>query len=193
MANTIENMKHAAERQAVSVAVDGLFKHIKGQSYEDRVDSYIKIVNLTQKFIGNDKNKATFDKVREGIRDNNSKWIKYINRIIDDTDPGYAKNFIMTLGYEAFLCGTKKIRENREKYHCNIPWLILFDPTMACNMHCVGCWSGTYGHKSNLSYEDMDKIVTEVKAEALQGLVGAVKPYGEVRELILLQVQILTY
>ena len=29
MANTIENMKHAAERQAVSVAVDGLFKHIK--------------------------------------------------------------------------------------------------------------------------------------------------------------------
>jgi len=163
MANTIENMKHAAERQAVSVAVDGLFKHIKGQSYEDRVDSYIKIVNLTQKFIGNDKNKATFDKVREGIRDNNSKWIKYINRIIDDTDPGYAKNFIMTLGYEAFLCGTKKIRENREKYHCNIPWLILFDPTMACNMHCVGCWSGTYGHKSNLSYEDMDKIVTEGK------------------------------
>lgn len=31
-------------------------------------------------------------------------------------------------------------------------------------MHCVGCWSGTYGHKSNLSFEDMDKIVTEGKA-----------------------------
>ena len=55
------------------------------------------------------------------------------------------------------------IRENREKYGTNIPWLILFDPTDACNLHCVGCWSGTYGHKNNMSFEDMDKIVTEGK------------------------------
>ncbi len=49
------------------------------------------------------------------------------------------------------------------KYQCNIPWLILFDPTSACNMHCVGCWAGEYGHKNNLSFEDMDKIVTQGK------------------------------
>jgi MoaA/NifB/PqqE/SkfB family radical SAM enzyme len=30
-------------------------------------------------------------------------------------------------------------------------------------MHCAGCWSGTYGHKNNLSFEDMDKIVTQGK------------------------------
>ena len=48
--------------------------------------------------------------------------------------------------------------ENREKYGCNIPWLILFDPTSACNMHCEGCWSGTYGPKHNLTFADMDKI-----------------------------------
>ena len=30
-------------------------------------------------------------------------------------------------------------------------------------MHCEGCWSGTYGHKSNLTFEDMDKIVTQGK------------------------------
>ena len=30
-------------------------------------------------------------------------------------------------------------------------------------MHCKGCWSGTYGHKANLTFEDMDKIVTEGK------------------------------
>ena len=71
---------------------------------------------------------------------------------------------LLNLGYEAFFRGTKTIRANREKYGCNIPWLILFDPTDACNMHCVGCWSGTYGHKNNLSFEDMDKIVTEGKA-----------------------------
>ncbi len=30
-------------------------------------------------------------------------------------------------------------------------------------MHCVGCWAGEYGHKNNLSFDDMDKIVTEGK------------------------------
>ncbi len=34
---------------------------------------------------------------------------------------------------------------------------------MACNMHCIGCWSGTYGHKSSLTFEEMDRIVTQGK------------------------------
>lgn len=69
----------------------------------------------------------------------------------------------MNLGYGAAFNGTRTIRENREKYKCNIPWLILFDPTSDCNMHCIGCWAGTYGHKYSLSYDDMDKIVREGK------------------------------
>jgi MoaA/NifB/PqqE/SkfB family radical SAM enzyme len=70
---------------------------------------------------------------------------------------------IMNVGFEAFFRGTKTIRRNRQIYNCNIPWLILFDPTSACNMHCKGCWSGTYGRKYNMSFEDMDKIVTQGK------------------------------
>ena len=84
--------------------------------------------------------------------------------MLDETHPNVAKTAIMNLGYEAFIRGTKTIRKNREIYNCNIPWLILFDPTSACNMHCEGCWAGTYGNKHNLSFEDMDKIVTEGKA-----------------------------
>ena len=83
--------------------------------------------------------------------------------MLDQTDPNVARTMALNLGYEAFFRGTKTIRENRVKYQCNIPWLILFDPTSACNMHCVGCWAGEYGHKNNLSFEDMDKIVTEGK------------------------------
>ena len=30
-------------------------------------------------------------------------------------------------------------------------------------MHCVGCWAGEYGNKNNLSFDDMDKIVTQGK------------------------------
>lgn len=30
-------------------------------------------------------------------------------------------------------------------------------------MHCTGCWAAEYGDKMNLSFEDMDKVVTEGK------------------------------
>lgn len=30
-------------------------------------------------------------------------------------------------------------------------------------MHCTGCWAAEYGYKQNLSYEVMDKVLTEGK------------------------------
>ena len=67
------------------------------------------------------------------------------------------------MGYEAFLRGTKATRKNREKYDCNIPWLILLDPTSACNLHCTGCWAAEYGHKLNLTFDEIDGIITQGK------------------------------
>ncbi len=158
----LEDAKHKAERAAVSVLADHLLKKInKADSYEERTEVYLQIVDLAEKFFPEGKDKI--DKVRKYVSDPNHRWMKMINHIIDDADPHYAKMMLLNLGYESFFRGTKMIRENREKYQCNIPWLILFDPTMACNMHCVGCWSGTYGRKSSLTFEEMDKIVTQGK------------------------------
>ncbi len=161
MAGTVQNLQHAAERQAISLMIDGFLKHLAKK--EDRSETYLKIVDLAERFYGDGAKKETLDKIREYVSNPDNRWMRFINRIVDETDPHYAKMMLLNLGYESFFCGTKTIRANREKYDCNIPWLILFDPTMACNMHCVGCWSGTYGHKSNLSFEDMDKIVTQGK------------------------------
>ncbi len=158
----LEDTKHKAERAAVSVLADHLLKKInKADNYEERTEVYLQIVDLAEKFFPEGKEKI--DKVREYVSNPNHRWMKMINHIIDDADPHYAKMMLLNLGYESFFRGTKMIRENREKYQCNIPWLILFDPTMACNMHCVGCWSGTYGRKSSLTFEEMDKIVTQGK------------------------------
>lgn len=65
-------------------------------------------------------------------------------------------------GYEAFFRGTKPSGKTGSATSAT-SWLILFDPTSACNMHCTGCWAGEYGHKNNLSFEDMDRIVTQGK------------------------------
>lgn len=163
MASMKENISHAAERQAVSLVADQLVKKVKNtKDYQERSEVYLKIVDMAQKFY-KDAKPETFERVRKYVSNPDNRWMKMINSMIDDADPHYAKMMLLNLGYESFFRGTKMIRENRQKYNCNIPWLILFDPTSACNMHCIGCWSGTYGHKSSLTFDEMDKIVTEGK------------------------------
>ena len=122
-----------------------------------------QIVDLSKQFYGDSFSDETYAHAKQTLTDPDSKWSKLINCVLNQLDPNVARTTALNLGYEAFFRGTKTIRENRVKYQCNIPWLILFDPTSACNMHCVGCWAGEYGHKNNLSFDDMDKIVTEGK------------------------------
>lgn len=156
----LAELSHKAQRAAASVIIDRVLSNVK----KDREKAFLDIVDFAEKFWGDGMAKENYDKVREAIRNpEGNKWIRFINRVLDETDPHVAKMAALNLGFEAFFRGTKEIRKNRKKYDCNIPWLILFDPTSACNMHCAGCWSGTYGHKHNMSFEDMDKIVTQGK------------------------------
>ena len=141
MSKFTEELSYKAEKQAISVVADQIMKKIdKTQNYEERSEFYCKLVDYAGKFIKEITPEQTAS-VKEYVSNPNNRWMKMINSILDNTDPRYGKRLLMSLGYEAFFRGTKQIRESREKYNCNIPWLILFDPTMACNMHCKGCWS----------------------------------------------------
>lgn len=157
---------HAIQRGTFSILIDRLYKNLNSHNdIEKRKRFYLKIIDSTVKFWGKDAtNMEAFERVRGYFSDPDNRWFRYINDIIDQSNPHCFKTLLLNLGYEGFLRGTKMIRKNRIKYECNIPWLILFDPTDACNLHCTGCWSGTYGHKNQLTYEEMDKIVTEGKA-----------------------------
>lgn len=159
MNNSIQNVTHAAQRKMVEKLVDTALSKMS----KDREESLLKIVDLSETFYGDSVSKQQYDAIRENIKNPDNRWMNFVNRVLDETNPHVAKMAALNLGYEAAFRGTKITRANREKYGCNIPWLILFDPTSACNMHCAGCWSGTYGHKHNLSYEDMDKIITQGK------------------------------
>lgn len=155
----INTLSHSLQRKAISALVDMAMSKIG----KNREDALLKTVDMAEQFWNGDYPKEKFDRVREEINNPDSKWINIVNYLLDEINPNIAKTTILNLGYEAFLRGTKTIRKNRAIYGCNIPWLILFDPTSACNMHCAGCWAGTYGNEHNLTFEDMDKIVTEGK------------------------------
>ena len=153
------SLKDAAERQAFSLAIDAALKSLN----KDREKALLNIVNLVQKFMGNNFRKESYEGAKKMIMNPDHKWMRYVNRLLDETDPHVAKMTALNLGYQAAFAGTKKIRKMREVEQCNIPWLILMDPTSACNLHCTGCWAAEYGHKLNLSYDELDNIITQGK------------------------------
>ena len=157
MNTSLDNLTHKMQRAALGKIVDMALSHAE----HDREKTMCQLVDAAKQFYGSGFSDETYENAKKVLTDPNSKWTKLINCVLDQTDPHVARTTALNLGYEAFFRGTKMIRENRVKYQCNIPWLILFDPTSACNMHCVGCWAGEYGNKNNLSFDDMDKIVTQ--------------------------------
>ena len=91
-------------------------------------------------------------------------WHQFLFRGLDEVDPALFRRIALTFAIDLGYFGTKALRANREKEHCNIPWVVLMDPTSACNRHCKGCWAAEYGHKSNLTLDEMRRIVRECKA-----------------------------
>ncbi len=80
-----------------------------------------------------------------------------------DLNPEVRNDLIKTFLVDANLMAWGQQEKSREKYGCNIPWAILLDPTSACNLHCTGCWAAEYGHKLNLTYDEIDSIICQGK------------------------------
>lgn len=152
------DVKHAATRAAFGAAIDGTLKYVN----KDREKNLLTLVDLSERFLGDTFKPAVFDGARKLILDN-GKWMQYVNRALDELDPNVVKMNALNLGFEAGFSGFKKTRKAPLKYGCQIPWIILMDPTSACNLHCTGCWAAEYGNRLNLSFEDMDSIITQGK------------------------------
>ena len=153
------NLKHTIQRKAFSAAIDIALKRLN----KDREKGLLEIVDLAEKFMGNNFSKEAYEGARNIIKNPDHKWMKFVNKMLDELHPNVAKMTALNLGFEAAFYGTTQIRKNREIYNCNIPWLILMDPTSACNLRCTGCWAAEYGYKLNLTFEEMDRIVTQAK------------------------------
>ena len=81
------NFAQSVERKAFSAAIEGTLKHIN----KDREKGLLKILDLTQKFMGDNFSRAAYEGAKKLITDPDSKWMRYVNRLLDETDPHVAK------------------------------------------------------------------------------------------------------
>ena len=132
--------------------------------YKNPKKNIPKVLKIGKAITGNLFPETTWTAPLDVITNPQNTWNDYVYRIIEETDKELLTNVLLTFAIDAGYIGTSTLRENRDKLKCNIPWIILMDPTSACNLKCKGCWAAEYGHHSNLTLDEMRKIVTEAKA-----------------------------
>lgn len=132
--------------------------------YKNPKKNIPKVLKIGKAVTGNLFPETTWTAPLDVITNPQNTWNDYVYRIIEETDKELLTNVLLTFAIDAGYIGTSTLRENRDKLKCNIPWIILMDPTSACNLKCKGCWAAEYGHHSNLTLDEMRRIVTEAKA-----------------------------
>lgn len=155
----MSELTHKMKRTAFEKVLDKILK----EAQKDQEATFLKLIDMTEDLMKDHLDPDIYTSAREMVKYPNSKWINYFDTLITEIDPQVLKTTLMNLGFESMLAGTKQMHKMREKYQCNIPWVILMDPTSACNLHCAGCWAAEYGYTLSLSYEEMDRIITEGK------------------------------
>lgn len=163
MANTLT---HAAERKAFEL---GLRTAVE-VAYKNRDQGFSGVIDVIQKVLGDVWAPEVYARLRKGLGPG-QKWGEYIRKLLERADHNYLTGLMMAFGYEAAFSGYHQAKKMEKKLHMQIPWVILFDPTSACNLHCIGCWAAEYGHTLNLTYDDMDSIVTQGKALGIHAYV----------------------
>ncbi|MFA6845543.1 MAG: radical SAM protein [Sphaerochaetaceae bacterium] len=159
-------LKHNATRMALSTGIDLAINHVK----KNPTDGVRELFAFLAKYMPSTKQDKKYTKKGNAVsnfsrfvEDPDSKWVRFSNSVVNEVDSKVIKSLALNLAYEAGYCGLEKARELRDKYQSNFPWVLLLDPTSACNLHCTGCWAAEYGHTLNLSFDQMDSIVTQGK------------------------------
>lgn len=145
--------------RALHIVGNRIFKYI----YRNPQKNMLKLIKLGKTLAGKMYPENTFTMPAEIISDESNIWHQYLFRGLDEVDHDFLRKAVLTFGIDLGLIGTATVRKTREIEGCNIPWVILMDPTSACNLKCKGCWAAEYGHKSNLALDEMRRIVHESK------------------------------
>ena len=147
-----------AKSAAISAAVTQALAYLE----KDPETNIPKVMNLVDKLVPEDWYVAQRQAFRTSIEKKNH-WYDLIMKVYA-LDPGVRKAFFRNFIVNASLQGSATQEEVARRENCNVPWAILLDPTSACNMHCTGCWAAEYGNRLNLTFDELDSIVTQGKA-----------------------------
>ena len=99
---------------------------------------------------------------RQMIRDNHPS-IEFPRRILRDLHPNQRDKWITNLAVNHLLSGTNKRKAWQESEGYYPPSTVVISPTMRCNLSCYGCYAGDYHKSLELTAEEVDSVLVQMK------------------------------
>lgn len=100
--------------------------------------------------------------IRGLIRDNHPS-IEFPRRILRDIHPNQRQKWITNLTVNHLLSGTNKRKAWADRHGFYPPSTVVISLTMKCNLSCYGCYAGDYSKTLELSNDEVDSVLTQMK------------------------------
>jgi len=106
---------------------------------------------------------------------NTIRWIRQLfldghpslavaKRILRETHPNVRKTLVKAFIINQLLLGTNKRKAFMEEGGGFYPpGLYVISPSMKCNLNCFGCYAGSYKKGDELSFDEVDSVITQMK------------------------------
>ena len=158
---------YEAEKKMVTKVIDAALDKVAAKKDITEFEANA-VINIMDKFLGGHwRPEVAAEPLKRMLLNRDSKWHHFFERLVENCDRDMIRKFLITAGYEGVYRGELVTGQYSQKYGCNIPFIMLMDPTSACNMKCKGCWAAEYNRSENLSFEVMDRVLTEAEGLGL--------------------------
>ncbi len=138
-------------------------------------ETLIKMTHLMEMIPKKDYYKERIRWIRGLVRDKHPS-IEFPRRILRDLHPNQRDKWISNLAINHLLNGTNKRKEWADANGFYPPSTVVISPTMKCDLNCYGCYAGDYGKSLELSLDELDSVLMQMKE---MGIYFAVISGGE--------------
>lgn len=138
-------------------------------------DTLVKMTHIMELLPKKQYYKDRIRWIRGLIRDRHPS-IEFPRRILRDLHPNQRDKWISNLAINHLLNGTNKRKEWADTNGFYPPSTVVISPTMRCNLKCYGCYAGDYKKSLELSLDEIDSVLDQMKE---MGIYFAVISGGE--------------
>ena len=152
-----------------------VLKYLLTMASNSSDDTLISMTKLMEMIPKKDYYKERIRWIRGLIREKHPS-IEFPRRILRDLHPHQRDKWISNLLVNHLLNGTNVRKEWSDKHGFYPPSTVVISPTMKCDLDCYGCYAGDYGKSLELSLDEIDSVLTQMKE---MGIYFAVISGGE--------------
>jgi len=132
--------QHALERKAIKTVIDS---KINKAVTQDPAEVLASLSELADRFGGSGRN-ATVEMLKASLKDRDSKWSRFLIRMLRSSDKNVLSTFLLNAGYEGAYNGGKTAKEIEEKFGIDVPRILLIEP-------------------EGLSYQELDRVIAQAE------------------------------